>query len=63
MKLSKKSKHLLDPAKRAPLIDYLSKQKRFSKISEKAIIELQEGIEHNWNQIALALNCQESNTK
>ena len=63
MKLSKKSKHLLDPAKRAPLVDYLSKQKRFSKISEKVIIELQEGIEHNWNQIALALNCQESNTK
>ena len=60
MKLSKKSKILLDPTKRIPLIDYLSKQKRFSNISEKDLIELQERIDKNWNQINLELKCQEN---
>ncbi len=63
MKLSKKSKILLDPTKRASLIDYLSKQKRFSKLSEKDLIKLQERIDHNWDQINIELNCQENYTK
>lgn len=63
LKLSKKSKILLDPTKRASLIDYLSKQKRFSKLSEKDLIKLQERIDHNWDQINNELNCQENYTK
>ncbi|HDZ17046.1 MAG TPA: pyruvate synthase subunit beta [archaeon] len=63
MKLSKKSNILLDPTKRASLIDYLSKQKRFSKLSEKDLIKLQERIDHNWDQINIELNCQENYTK
>ncbi|MFW9949426.1 MAG: thiamine pyrophosphate-dependent enzyme, partial [Candidatus Thorarchaeota archaeon] len=37
--LSKRSRPLLDPSKRTPLIDYLSLQKRFAKVSEKDIID------------------------
>jgi len=61
--LSKKSKSLLDSSKRAPLVDYLSKQKRFSQISEKDLIELQEHINHNWERINVELNCQEQYPK
>ncbi len=63
LKLSKKSKPLLDSKRRAPLVDYLSKQKRFSKLSEKDLIELQERIDQNWDQINIDLNCQENYTK
>ena len=63
IRLSKKSKSLLDPAKRTPLVDYLSKQKRFSKISEKDLIELQERLDHNWERITVELSCQEQYTK
>ena len=58
--LSKKSKPLLDPSKRAPLIDYLSRQKRFSKISEKVLIELQESLDLQWFKIASEIKCQEN---
>jgi len=58
--LSKKSKPLLDPTKRAPLIEYLSRQKRFSKISEKVLIELQERLDLQWSKIADELSCQEN---
>jgi len=61
--LSKKSKSLLDSSKRAPLVDYLSKQKRFSQISEKDLIELQEHIKHNWERINVELSCQEQYPK
>lgn len=61
--LSKKSKILLDPTKRVPLVDYLSKQKRFSKLSEKDLIELQIRIDNNWEQINIELYCQENYTK
>jgi len=57
--LSKKSKPLLDPSKRAPLIEYLSRQKRFSKLSEKELIELQERLDLQWSKIADDLSCQE----
>ncbi|NHJ23361.1 MAG: pyruvate synthase subunit beta [Candidatus Lokiarchaeota archaeon] len=57
--LSKRSKSVLDPAKRIPLIDYLSRQKRFAKLSEKDMIELQEEIDRNWKHIANQLSCQE----
>ncbi len=60
MKLSKKSQPLLDPSKRTPLIDYLSNQKRFSKLSEKDLIELQERLDRNWERIAAELSCQEN---
>jgi pyruvate ferredoxin oxidoreductase beta subunit len=57
--LHKKSKILLDPSKRTPLIEYLSKQKRFSHISEKELIELQEAIDHQWKKLAAELACQD----
>jgi pyruvate ferredoxin oxidoreductase beta subunit len=63
MTLSKKSKSLLDPSKRAPLIDYLSKQKRFSQLSEKDLIELQEQLDHNWERIKVELSCQNQYSK
>ncbi len=61
--LSKKSKPLLDPEKRLPLVDYLSKQKRFANISEKALIELQEGVAAQWEKISMQLKCQEEKPK
>jgi pyruvate ferredoxin oxidoreductase beta subunit len=63
MTLSKKSKSLLDSSKRAPLVDYLSKQKRFSQISEKDLIELQEQLDHNWERITVELSCQDQYPK
>ena len=63
MKLSKKSQSLLDPSKRSPLIEYLSNQKRFSKLSEKNLIELQERLDRNWERIAAELSCQEGYQK
>jgi pyruvate ferredoxin oxidoreductase beta subunit len=63
MILSKKSKSLLDPNKRTPLIEYLSRQKRFSKLSEKDLVELQKRLDHDWNDIALELKCQEDYLK
>jgi pyruvate ferredoxin oxidoreductase beta subunit len=63
MKLSKKSQPLLDPSKRTPLIDYLSNQKRFSKLSEKDLIELQERLDRNWERIAAELSCQDNYQK
>jgi pyruvate ferredoxin oxidoreductase beta subunit len=62
MTLSKKSKALTDASKRAPLVDYLSKQKRFSQISEKDLKELQERLNHNWERITVELSCQEQYT-
>ncbi len=62
MTLSKKSKSLTDASKRAPLVDYLSKQKRFSQISEKELTELQERLNHNWERITVELSCQEQYT-
>ena len=59
MTLHKKSKALLDPSKRAPLVDYLSRQKRFSSISEQALIKLQERIAHDWDNIKGKLRAQE----
>ncbi|MFX1374890.1 MAG: thiamine pyrophosphate-dependent enzyme [Promethearchaeota archaeon] len=61
--LSKKSKALLDPSKRTTLIEYLSKQKRFSQISEKDLIELQEQLDHNWERIKIELSCQDQYSK
>ncbi|TFG07360.1 MAG: pyruvate synthase subunit beta [Promethearchaeota archaeon] len=58
LKLSKKSKPLLDPSKRAPLIEYISRQKRFSLISESDLIELQEEIDRQWKKISDELSCQ-----
>ena len=59
LKLSKKSKPYLDPAKRVPLIEYLSRQKRFAKLTEKQLIELQQALDHQWEMISSDLNCQE----
>jgi pyruvate ferredoxin oxidoreductase beta subunit len=58
LRLHKKSKVLLDPSKRTPLIEYLSKQKRFAHISEKNLIELQEGLDKQWKKITAELACQ-----
>jgi hypothetical protein len=63
MTLSRASKPLLDPSKRVPLIDYLSKQKRFANISEKDLIELQEYLDHTWKRIEVDLSCQDNYPK
>jgi pyruvate ferredoxin oxidoreductase beta subunit len=57
--LSKKSKPLVDPSKRLPIIEYVSKQKRFAGISEKALMEIQERIDSDWEKIANQLKCQD----
>jgi pyruvate ferredoxin oxidoreductase beta subunit len=57
LKLSKKSKPLLDPSKRTPLIEYVSRQKRFSHLSESDLIELQEEIDRQWEKINMELTC------
>ncbi|MHA1689654.1 MAG: thiamine pyrophosphate-dependent enzyme [Promethearchaeota archaeon] len=57
--LSKPSKPLIDPSKRLPIIEYVSKQKRFSGISEKTLIELQEECDRQWNRIINELKSQE----
>jgi pyruvate ferredoxin oxidoreductase beta subunit len=57
--LSKKSKPLVDPSKRVPIIEYISKQKRFASMSEKTIIEIQERIDKDWKKITNQLKCQE----
>ncbi|MHA1150252.1 MAG: thiamine pyrophosphate-dependent enzyme [Promethearchaeota archaeon] len=56
--LSKKSKALVDPKKRLPLIEYISTQKRFSRVSEVTLIKLQEGIDAQWEKITDQLKCQ-----
>jgi pyruvate ferredoxin oxidoreductase beta subunit len=63
MTLSKASKSLIEPSKRAPLIDYISGQKRFANISEKDLIELQEHIDHTWKRLEADLSCQEQYPK
>lgn len=57
--LSKPSKALLDSTKRLPIMDYLSKQKRFSGIDEKTLIELQEEIDLQWKKVTNELKCQD----
>jgi len=57
--LSKKSKPLVDPSKRLPIIEYVSKQKRFAGISEKVLMEIQERIDSDWEKIANQLKCQD----
>ncbi|MBY8981634.1 MAG: pyruvate synthase subunit beta [Candidatus Lokiarchaeota archaeon] len=59
-KISKASKKYLDPSKRLPLIEYLSKQKRFRAVSEKQLITLQERIEKRWKEISTELYAQEN---
>jgi pyruvate ferredoxin oxidoreductase beta subunit len=56
--LSKKSKPLVDPGKRVPIIEYVSKQKRFAGISEKTLIEIQERVDRDWEKIVDQLECQ-----
>ena len=63
MKLSKKSKALIDPSKRLPIIEYVSKQKRFASISEKTLVEIQNRIEHDWERVQVELSFQEQNPK
>ncbi len=58
--LSKKSKALVDPSKRLPIIEYVSKQKRFAGISEKTLIEIQERIDRDWKKITNQLRSQDS---
>jgi len=57
--ISKASKRFLDPSKRLPLVDYLSKQKRFSGISEDTLIKLQDGVDKQWERLSSELRCQE----
>ncbi|MFO8017178.1 MAG: thiamine pyrophosphate-dependent enzyme [Promethearchaeia archaeon] len=58
LKLSKKSKRLLDPKKREPFGKYISKQKRFSGISEEDLIKLENQIDNKWKQIKAKLKSQ-----
>ena len=57
--LSKKSKSLVDPEKRLPIIEYVSNQKRFAGISEKTLMEIQERVDHDWDKIVGQLECQD----
>ncbi len=57
--LSKKSKSLVEPSKRLPIIEYVSKQKRFAGISEKTLMEIQERIDRDWEKITNQLKCQD----
>ncbi|MHA1196024.1 MAG: thiamine pyrophosphate-dependent enzyme [Promethearchaeota archaeon] len=59
MKLSKPSSLLLDPSKRTPVIEYLSRQKRFAHLSEKKLIEIQEKVDQYWKLIESQLKCQD----
>ena len=63
LRLSKKSKALIDPKKRLPIIEYVSKQKRFAALSEKTLIEIQERINHDWERVQVELNFQDQNPK
>ncbi|MFX1260164.1 MAG: thiamine pyrophosphate-dependent enzyme [Promethearchaeota archaeon] len=56
--LSKKSKPLVNPSKRLPIVEYVSKQKRFAGISEKTLIEIQERIDHNWEKMVSQIEYQ-----
>ncbi len=56
--LSKKSKSLVDPKKRAPLMEYVSKQKRFAKLSEETLVTLQEGIDKQWTKLVAKIDSQ-----
>ena len=62
MTLSKKSKSLVDPEKRLPIIEYVSKQKRFAGISEKTLMEIQDRVDHDWGKIVAQLECQSRDT-
>ncbi|MBN1215167.1 MAG: pyruvate synthase subunit beta [Candidatus Lokiarchaeota archaeon] len=57
--ISKASKKYVDPSKRIPLIEYLSKQKRFRTVSEQQLIKLQEGIDKSWKVILSEIEAQE----
>ncbi len=57
--ISKASKKYSDPSKRIPLIEYLSKQKRFRAVSEQQLITLQEGIDKSWKVILSEIEAQE----
>ena len=57
--ISKASKKYADPSKRIPLIEYLSKQKRFRTVSEQQLIKLQEGIDKSWKVILSEIEAQE----
>jgi len=57
--LSKKSKPLVDPSKRLPIIEYVSKQKRFASLSEQTLIEIQERIDREWKNITNLLKTQD----
>ena len=46
-----------------PVIEYVSKQKRFAGISEKTLIEIQEQIDIDWEKMSAELKCQEEYSK
>jgi pyruvate ferredoxin oxidoreductase beta subunit len=58
-KLSKASKRLLDPEKRIPFMEYVKKQKRFSTLSEQALVELQDRIDNQWKKLDAEIKCQQ----
>ncbi len=59
LSLSKQCKPLLDPSKRLPIMEYISKQKRFANVSEKTLIEIQEEIDRQWALIGNELKYQQ----
>mgnify|MGYP006279263475 CR=1 FL=1 len=58
LKLSKKSKRLLEPEKRIPIQEYISTQKRFSGISEDTLVKLQNQVDKKWTQIKAQIETQ-----
>jgi|SRR5271157_1090366 len=51
LRLTGKSARLLDKDQRLPVVEYLSEQGRFSKISEQDIQELQTWVDKNWEDL------------
>jgi pyruvate/2-oxoacid:ferredoxin oxidoreductase beta subunit len=51
LRLTGKSAKLLDKDQRLPVVEYLSQQGRFNKISEQDIQELQNWVDRNWEEL------------
>ena len=62
-KLTGKSKHLIDPKKRKPILDYLSVQGRFKGISKEDIRSLEQYRDLMWENVKKELLFQEETEK
>ncbi len=51
LRLTGKSRNLLEKEKRKPVVEYLTEQGRFNQVSEEDIQILQDWVDHNWEEI------------